>query len=49
MKIYRLQNIGSIDGLELCEEPTPRPGPGEVLVNIQATSLNFRDLTIING
>ncbi|WP_367371605.1 NAD(P)-dependent alcohol dehydrogenase [Pseudomonas lini] len=49
MKIYRLQKIGSIDGLELCEEPTPEPGPGEVLVNIKATSLNFRDLTIING
>ncbi|WJM84151.1 NAD(P)-dependent alcohol dehydrogenase [Dickeya chrysanthemi] len=49
MKIYRLQKIGSIDGLALCEEPTPQPGPGEVLVNIKATSLNFRDLMIING
>ena len=49
MKIYRLQKIGSIDGLVLFEEPTPQPGPGEVLVNIKATSLNFRDLTIING
>ena len=49
MKIYRLQTIGSIDGLVLFEEPTPQPGPGEVLVNIKATSLNFRDLTIING
>ena len=49
MKIYRLQSIGSIDGLVMCEEPTPEPGPGEVLVNIKATSLNFRDLTIING
>ncbi|MEE5086803.1 NAD(P)-dependent alcohol dehydrogenase [Pseudomonas alliivorans] len=49
MKIYRLQNIGSIEGLEVCEEPTPEPGPGEVLVKIKATSLNFRDLSIING
>ncbi|WP_017993753.1 zinc-dependent alcohol dehydrogenase family protein [Rhizobium leguminosarum] len=49
MKIYRLQKIGSVNGLELREEPTPSPGPGEVLVNIKATSLNFRDLTIING
>lgn len=49
MKIYRLQQIGSIDGIELCEEPTPQPGPGEVLVNIKAVSLNFRDLTIVNG
>jgi len=49
MKIYRLQTIGSIDGLKLCEEPTPEPRPGEVLVRIKATSLNFRDLTIVNG
>lgn len=49
MKIYRLQKTGSIDDLVLCEEPTPQPGPGEVLVNIKATSLNFRDLTIVNG
>jgi NADPH:quinone reductase-like Zn-dependent oxidoreductase len=49
MKIYRLQKIGSIEGLELCEEPKPQPGPGEVLVHIRATSLNFRDLTIVNG
>ncbi|KQV85515.1 alcohol dehydrogenase [Rhizobacter sp. Root1221] len=49
MKICRLQKIGSIDGLELREEPTPTPGPGEVLVHIKATSLNFRDLTIVNG
>ncbi|TXT34974.1 MAG: alcohol dehydrogenase zinc-binding domain-containing protein [Comamonadaceae bacterium] len=49
MNIYRLKKIGSIDGLELCQEPTPQPGPGEVLVNIKATSLNFRDLTIVNG
>lgn len=49
MKIYRLQKVGSIGGLELLDEPTPQPSLGEVLVNIKATSLNFRDLAIING
>lgn len=49
MKVYRLQNIGSIDGLVVCEEPIPEPGPGEGLANIKATSLNFRDLTIVYG
>ncbi|MBW8791953.1 MAG: alcohol dehydrogenase catalytic domain-containing protein, partial [Rhizobium leguminosarum] len=49
MKIYRLREVGSIDGFELCEEPMPQPGRGEVLVNIKAISLNFRDLTIVNG
>jgi NADPH:quinone reductase-like Zn-dependent oxidoreductase len=49
MKIYRLQKTGSSDDLVLLDEPAPQPGPGEVLVNIKATSLNFRDLTIVNG
>lgn len=49
MKIYRLQKIGSIDGLELTDEPTPQPGAGQVLVRIKATSLNFRDLSIVGG
>ena len=49
MKIFRLEKIGSIDGLELRDEPIPQPGPGEVLVNIKATSLNFRDLSIVQG
>jgi len=49
MKIYRLQKIGSLDGLELREEPAPQPGPGEVLVQIKAVSLNFRDLSIVMG
>ncbi len=49
MKIFRLQTIGSIDGLELRDEPVPQPRVGEVLVAIKATSLNFRDLTIVNG
>ncbi|RRN74617.1 zinc-dependent alcohol dehydrogenase family protein [Agrobacterium deltaense] len=49
MKVFRLQSIGSIDGLELFEEETPQPGPGEVLVAIKAMSLNFRDLSIVNG
>lgn len=49
MKIYRLQTLGSIDGLALFDEPTPAPDPGEVLVNVKALSLNFRDLSILNG
>ncbi|MFG1398200.1 zinc-dependent alcohol dehydrogenase family protein [Roseixanthobacter pseudopolyaromaticivorans] len=49
MKTYRLQQIGSVDGLELCEEPVPTPAAGEVLVRIKANSLNFRDLAILQG
>lgn len=49
MKIFRLQGMGSIDQLALCEEPIPAAGPGEVLIRIRAASLNFRDLAILYG
>ncbi|MEU4249859.1 NAD(P)-dependent alcohol dehydrogenase [Amycolatopsis sp. NPDC026612] len=31
------------------EEPVPEPRHGEVLVRVRATSLNYRDLLILNG
>jgi NADPH:quinone reductase-like Zn-dependent oxidoreductase len=49
MRIYRLQKIGSIDGLVASEEAIPTPGAGEVLVKVQASSLNFRDFVLVNG
>src|ERR1700730_13895430 len=49
MRIYRLQTLGSIDGLVAGEAQILVPGAGEVLVKVRATSLNFRDYAIING
>src|SRR3981189_1574089 len=49
MRIYRLQTLGSLDGLVASEAKIPVPGAGEVLVKVRATSLNFRDYAIING
>ncbi|PGH26663.1 hypothetical protein AJ80_01609 [Polytolypa hystricis UAMH7299] len=37
------------DGLRLSEAPMPAPGPGEVLVEIYAVSLNYRDGEVIRG
>lgn len=34
---------------ELTELPTPRPGPGEVLVRVQASSVNGFDLSVAAG
>jgi NADPH:quinone reductase-like Zn-dependent oxidoreductase len=48
MKAWRIPAFG-IDKLSLDELPTPKPGPGEVLVQIRAVSLNFRDLLILKG
>ena len=49
MKLYRLQGDNSIDGMTLCEEDTPRPKRGQVLVRMRAVSLNYRDLMIAVG
>ncbi|MEO7940989.1 MAG: alcohol dehydrogenase catalytic domain-containing protein, partial [Burkholderiaceae bacterium] len=38
-----------IDALRWKELPTPQPGPGEVLVEIKAASLNFPDLLIVQN
>jgi NADPH:quinone reductase-like Zn-dependent oxidoreductase len=39
----------SFDGLAAAERPRPDPGPTEVLVRMQAASLNFRDIAIVRG
>jgi NADPH:quinone reductase-like Zn-dependent oxidoreductase len=49
MHIYRLERIGTLDGLEAREEAPPVPSAGEVLVRVKATALNFRDLAILLG
>jgi NADPH:quinone reductase-like Zn-dependent oxidoreductase len=37
------------DHLELTRRPRPEPGPGEVLVQVEALSLNYRDLLLVQG
>jgi NADPH:quinone reductase-like Zn-dependent oxidoreductase len=49
MHVYRLETIGSLDGLVAREEATPVPSAGEVLVRVRASALNFRDLAILLG
>ena len=49
MHIYRLETIGSLDGLVAREEAPPVPSAGEVLVRVKASALNFRDLAILLG
>src|SRR6202163_4543177 len=49
MRVYQLDRPGSLDGLVLAERNVPSPAVGEVLVHVRASSLNVRDLMIING
>lgn len=46
MKAYRLTQGGGIDGLARVDLSDPTPGPGDVVVRVRATSLNYRDLGI---
>jgi NADPH:quinone reductase-like Zn-dependent oxidoreductase len=49
MKTYRLDPIGTLDGLKLVDEEDRLPGPKEVAIRIRATSLNYRDLKVVEG
>ena len=49
MRAYELKPIQSLDSVTLAERPDPRPGPGQVLLEMRAWSLNFRDLSVARG
>lgn len=49
MQALVVQEHGPVETLTLMERPDPVPGPGEVLVDVHATSVNFPDLLVING
>ena len=50
MRAYEIvAGSSSLDGLRRCERPDPVPLPTQVLVRIQAASLNYRDLLIARG
>lgn len=49
MKAIRIHEFGSEDVLQLEEIPTPVPGPGELLVKIEAASLNRADIGLRRG
>ncbi|MBU0638180.1 MAG: NAD(P)-dependent alcohol dehydrogenase [Planctomycetes bacterium] len=48
MRAYRFDRFGLEHLRQETLEP-PVPGPGEVLLDVQAISLNFRDLLVIKG
>lgn len=46
MKAVQLTRFDGPEALEVVELPTPEPGPGEVLVRVEASGVNFADTLI---
>ena len=49
MHAWLCENPVGVDALVWKELPTPTPGPGEVRIRIEAASLNFPDLLIVQN
>jgi NADPH2:quinone reductase len=49
MRALVVHQHGPLENLKLEDFPEPRPGRGEVLVDVQAASVNFPDLLVVGG
>ena len=49
MKALLCTAFGPIDKLAIQEIPKPRPGPGQALLDVKASSLNFPDALMVQG
>lgn len=49
MRSYRMEKYTGLSGLARSTGDIPEPGPGQVLVQVKASSLNYRDSVIANG
>src|SRR5689334_20598575 len=49
MKAIRLSRTGGSEVLDTVDVPTPKPGPGEVLVKAEAIGINYFDTMIRTG
>ena len=49
MRALICRQWGGIDQLVLGEVPVPEPGPGEVLIRVKATAVNYADSIMVAG
>src|SRR2546427_4865182 len=49
MRLVRLRAPGGLGNLKLVDEDYPKPRPGELLVRIRSSSLNFHDDLVVLG
>ncbi len=46
MKVMQIEEDWSPDNIRIAERPRPEPGRGEVLVRMEAASVNYRDVVV---
>ncbi len=49
MRAFVIEGAFGIENLHEVERPDPEPGPGQVLLDMRAASLNYRDLLMVRG
>ena len=49
MKVIQICDSFGVDAVQLVERPDPAPGPGQVVLKMNAFSINYRDLLVVNG
>lgn len=49
MKAIQIQETGGPEVLKLVELPVPEPGPGQLLIRVAATGVNFIDIYVREG
>ena len=46
MRVFQIEGDWGMDHLKLSTRPEPQAGPGQVVVKMEASSLNYRDLVV---
>jgi NADPH2:quinone reductase len=49
MRVVECTETGSLDSLRLVDRPDPVPGPGQVLLAVEAAGVNFVDALFVQG
>ncbi len=46
MRVFQIQGEWGFDHLQIASRPAPKPGPGQILIAMKASSVNYRDLVV---